>query len=136
MDGGPLTAACFDSGVRATFAPVDDPTTCGEHVVAQVTRADGSPCYSYEKYGVTVTRCEGTAYIWRDAAGQVVATGTSNPYSNPTHQITCANGGQKKVCHNPIISTNTGACCAISELGVAGCGLPLGHTRCRTGTCP
>ena len=136
MDGGPETDVCFDSGVHATFATVADTNSCGGRRVVQVTRADGSPCYSYEKYVSNGTACEGTVYTWKDAAGQVVATGTSNPYSTPSHQITCTNGGQKKTCHNPIIFGSTGACCGITEVGVAGCAPPVVHGRCRTGTCP
>ena len=117
-----MADVCFVSGVHAKFSSVANTSACGgSSRVVQVTRADGSPCYSYETYVVQGTFCEGTAYVWKDAAGQVVATGTSNPYSNPTHQITCANGGQKKTCHNSILFTDTGACCGITELGIASC---------------
>jgi hypothetical protein len=124
-DGGALSEICFDSGVRASFMG-DYAAGAGIRVV-QVKKADGAPCYSFETS--STTGGEILRYVWKDAAGQVVATGDSSPFTTPTrHQITCASGGQTKMCN-----ASAGACCRLAELGNATCGSPL---ACGAGTCP
>jgi hypothetical protein len=127
-DRGFASEICFPSGVRATFSGNAVVSSAGPKIV-HVTKADGSPCYSIETslFGGEVTR-----YVWKDAAGQTVATGSNDPYGNPTHQITCVGGGQTRSCHSPPFSP-TGACCSLTELGNATC---MAGPPCVAGTCP
>ena len=75
-DGGALSEICFDSGVRASFMG-DYAAGAGTRVV-QVKKADGAPCYSFETS--STTGGEILRYVWKDAAGQVVATGDNSPF--------------------------------------------------------
>jgi hypothetical protein len=127
-DGGFGAEICYPSGVRATLSGIVESTGSGPRVV-QVTKADGSPCYSMETslFGGEVYR-----YLWKDAGGQTVATGSYDPFGNPTHTISCAGGGQTRSCHSPP-SPPTGACCSLNELGNGTCGASL---PCVAGTCP
>jgi hypothetical protein len=118
---------CFDSGVGASIMGTG---TAIDTRIVRVSKPDGSPCYSLES-GVLITG-EVVRTVWKDAAGQVVATGDNNPFATPTHQITCAVGGETRTCHNPP-QNPTGLCCDISELGNATCVAPL---SCSAGTCP
>jgi hypothetical protein len=127
-DGGFASDICFQSGVRATFSGNITGTGSGPKVV-QVTKADGSPCYSMETslFGGEVYR-----YVWKDAGGQTVATGSYDPFGNPTHTISCAGGGQTRTCHAPPVSGG-GGCCSLNELGNATCTAP---PPCAAGICP
>jgi len=103
-------------------------------VVAHVSNADGTPCYSFQG---ALTGGELWRYVWKDPAGQVVATGRlgGDPFAPPPSpgtpvaftEIQCESGGQTSGCFE-------GGCCDIGQFGNATCaGQPI---RCATGTCP
>jgi hypothetical protein len=124
---------CFASGVRATHTMVARSTACGGGMsdLMTVTKADGGACYSIERYVDNAMLCEGTRYLWRDAAGVLVATGVDNPYNNPTTTVTCTTGGASGSCHAPI---NSGIpCCGITQLGTSVCS---DSSVCVMGNCP
>jgi hypothetical protein len=122
---GDLSQLCFDSGVRASFSGVDASTGAG---VARLSKADGSSCFSFE---ATDVGGGALAYTWKDAAGQVVATGRNDPLGVPTIAITCAGGGETATCYNPP-SSPMSFCCGVSGLGNSTCD---GAVACDVGTC-
>jgi hypothetical protein len=126
-DGAAWSQLCFSSGVRATTE--GDFVGSGGSKVISVSKADGTPCYSFQ---TTLIGGELYQYVWKDAAGQVVATGSEGPFSTPTAQLTCAVGGQTTTCNGSIVNP-TGACCSVSLLGNTTCG---GTPACTTGRCP
>ena len=78
-----LTNACFETGVRAAERSGVTPEPCpnsgvGSHVI-NVSKADGTACYTFESS--LDTGCQMTQYIWKDTAGNIVATGTSRSRS-------------------------------------------------------
>ena len=79
---------CFANGVHAVLENSGNPTNR-----TQVSKPDGSPCYTYDNMG-------GGGGVWKDPAGNVVATATSTlDSSQDVHlQITCAVGGETQVC--------------------------------------
>jgi len=127
-DGGTVSDLCFASGVRATFSGQIGGTSSSPRTV-RVTKADGSPCYSLE---TALIGGELYRYTWKDAAGEVVATGTNTPFETPSFKIMCADGSETKTCHSPVTSP-TGACCTLSDLGNATCVSPV---SCTAGSCP
>jgi hypothetical protein len=127
VDGGAWSELCFSSGVRATTE--GDFVGSGGSKVISVSRADGTPCYSFQ---TTLIGGELYQYVWKDAAGQVVATGSEGPFATPTAQLTCAVGGQTTTCNGSFVNP-TGACCSVSLLGNTTCG---GMPACTTGSCP
>jgi hypothetical protein len=121
---GTVSDLCFASGVRASFTG-EFAGTSGSKTVS-VTKADGSPCYSFE---TSLHGGEQLQYTWKDATGQVVATGSnSGGFGTPSVQIMCAGGGETKTCD---FSTDT--CCDLTNLGNATCVSPV---SCTSGTCP
>jgi hypothetical protein len=88
-----------------------------------------SACYSFES-SLVGSSCEFWSYRWKDANGQVVATGYA---PIPTHEltITCTSGGSA---HCTGLSD---ACCGVGTAGGAACigGAPNGAT-CSAGACP
>lgn len=129
IDAGAAKNTCYASGVQVSQSGVvysSGPTTVKTF---SVTKADGSPCYSLE---TSLIGGEVYRYVWKDAAGEVVATGSDDRFTNPTNTITCANGGQTRTCHSPSINP-TGACCTLNEFGNATCSNSI---PCPAGTCP
>lgn len=124
-DTGAVSELCFASGVRASFTG-EFAGTHGTKTVS-VTKADGSPCYSLE---TSLSGGEILLYAWKDAAGQVVATGRNNGgLWTECHEIMCADGSETKTCDG----NSTGACCDLTNLGNATCVSPV---SCTAGTCP
>jgi hypothetical protein len=120
----------FSSGVRVTIE--GEITGTSGIVVASVSNADGTPCYSFQR---SVIGGEVWRYVWKDPAGQVVATGrmgfdpldpppppgTTLPYV----EIQCESGGQTSGCSD--------GCCDIGQFGNATCAGQ--RITCATGTC-
>lgn len=130
-DGG----AGAGGGVRATFTPSHDPAMdCGFNGgTTVVTKADGSPCYSFEVHEPQMLDCETHTWIWKDGSGQVVATGSLSFGPSNTSQITCAVGGARTTCSEPAQSFST-SCCNVSYTGLnCQAGLP---PSCAAGACP
>lgn len=126
------TSWCFDSGVKIAWSVVPDARVCagGGITVAQIFKPDGSACYSFESYLDGVAACEAWSYRWKDANGQVVATGLAT-IPQPQLTITCTSGSSARC---------TGAaaeCCGVGPDGTPACtgGMQTGVT-CNVGTCP
>ena len=133
-DAGVTAAICFESGVRVTYSKVSKTGACaGFSNVTVVTKADGSPCYSFESYFDSGMACEGERYTWRDAAGQLVASGVRNPYDNPSTRVLCT-GGVASTCHNPAPLGASTPCCGITNLGTSQC--MYASQQCTAGSCP
>jgi hypothetical protein len=137
-DAGTLSDVCFASGVHASFTSVSNGTSCrgGSTRVTQVTKSDGSPCYSFESYADPDMACTGFRFTWKDASGQMVATGTFNPDTIPNTMVTCAGTGEALSCNRNIPDGGPPPLCVgISDFGTlvlaadrpagsAGCALP------------
>ena len=127
------TDICFHSGVHATSTKVDDPKACNSGVkVVTVANADGSPCYSVESWIDSGMVCEGARYVWKDASGQVVATGTRDWDSRAT--ITCAATNEATSCKGPSGLSGGDPCCAITSFGTPVCDYP-DQDACAAGAC-
>jgi len=131
---------CFDSGVSASATPASDSRACGGDVnTMKVTKADGTPCYTYEAYtDASSTDCELTRYTWKDAAGNVVATGMSKPSPSWDLTITCGATSETAHCAGPRPDRYPpDGCCTLSQFGSAVCraGVPVG-VACTNGVCP
>jgi hypothetical protein len=140
-DGGQETF-CFgasagaDGGVRATLTSLSTAFNCSTPTLLAVTKADGSPCYSFEDDEPTSLDCSGHTWTWKDASGQVVATGSSY-YPNHSAQITCAAGGEKTSCgQSSPPGTPPSTCCGIGIGGSALCPDGLNPFGCAAGSCP
>src|SRR5262245_9581232 len=135
-DAGSLSDTCFDSGVHASRGSVANALACRGSAtqVTRVTTADGSPCYSFESYADPDMACTGFRFTWKDASGQVVATGVFNPDASPSTTVTCTNSGEALSCYWP---NPAGAppptCYGISDLGtlVLTTNQPAGSAGCR-----
>jgi hypothetical protein len=123
---------CFSCGVRVTFEGHIFGT--GGTEVAYISNADGTPCYSFQ---TSVLGGEVFLYVWKDPAGQVVATGRmgADPTATPSPgtpgpygQIQCEGGGQMSACFGG------DSCCDIAALGNATCAGQ--RISCATGACP
>jgi hypothetical protein len=138
-------AAAVDSGVgaRATFTQI--PSTagnsdCGAHFSSvTVSKADGSPCYSFEQHEPLQYDCSRLTWTWKDPTGRVVATGsvdrtvpTSSGYET-MGRITCAGGGASATCTEPYSGDD---CCALSPYGSPACPDGVNVASCSAGTCP
>jgi len=126
---------CFDSGVRATWATVDvaDPTACNLGVrTVTIAKADGAPCYSIESRIDSSLGCEGARYTWKDASGQVVATGQRDYDSNTS--ITCATTNEVVGCKGPSGLSGGDPCCGITGFGTPVCDYP-DRGACAPGAC-
>ena len=60
--------------------------------VFEVHKADGALCYSFETACYCGGFCENSTWTWRNAAGQIVATGTSD--FNVGDKVVCADSGE------------------------------------------
>jgi hypothetical protein len=136
-DANMVSPVCFASGVRAALSHGQSADSCGGTTqVVDVTKADGSPCYSFEWYGALSQGCEGFRYTWKDASGAIVATGTQNYYAVPTLSITCAANGEAQSCTDRPVTGPSDPCCAVGDFGAAGCTRPASAgVECPRGAC-
>ena len=150
-DAGDISNYCFAAaatdaggGARATVISVLNLNggngDCGAHfTLATVVKADGSPCYTFENHEPVESDCTQHTWIWKDASGQTVATGTwqrgvyvgQPAYANIVG-ITCAVGGAQTSCKDP----PPGSCCEVSSFGSAACPDGVNVTACAAGACP
>jgi hypothetical protein len=100
--------------------------------VVVVANADGSPCYSVESWIDSGLACEGARYVWKDASGQVVATGERDWDSKVS--ITCAATSEATSCKGPSGLSNGDPCCGITGFGTPVCGYPE-RDSCTPGAC-
>lgn len=75
---GPSTLAsssqsCYANGVRVDAVRVDSCAGDG-HATLGIRKSDGSLCYTVELYEDQL--CEGEAFAWTDAGGNLLATGS------------------------------------------------------------
>jgi hypothetical protein len=123
--GGSAYMECFESGVRASSI---GQLVGGGTIVVRVSKADGSPCYSFETSSGLDD--ENPGYLWKDAAGQIVARGRTNQFGMPSLQITCESGSEIRACTG--LPGSTDGCCQISSLGNRTC---PEFSSCTAGTC-
>jgi hypothetical protein len=131
-DAGALSDTCFVSGVHATFTSMEAPG-CRSTRLTRVTKTDGSPCYSFESYADPNMGCTGFQFAWKDASGQVVATGTFNPDTIPSTMVTCAFTGETLSCNRNIPDGGSPPLCVgISDFGtlVLTTTVPAGSAAC------
>lgn len=127
-DASAASDVCFASGVRASFS---DPAI-GTQVV-RVTKADGSPCYSFETTEVPSSDLQTRLYTWKNSVGQVVATGRSVSIdAMGGADVTCACGGQTSCNFSYVPGGPPAPCCTINKFGNATCAGPF----CPAGSCP
>jgi hypothetical protein len=132
-DAGVTAAICFASGVRVTYSQGPQTGCASFSNVTVVTKADGSPCYSFESYRDSGMACERDVYIWRDAAGQLVAMGVWHPHNNPSTRVSCS-GGVESTCNGPATFGVSNPCCGITNLGTSQC--MYASQQCTAGSCP
>ena len=109
-DAGSVTRFCFADGTRVEYATVAD--CMGTPAVNRVTKPDGSLCYTYEStLGGSSLSCRLQSFLWRDAAGNVVANGTVGP---GTITVQCTASGESTTCNcaptSGSFSCQPGAC--------------------------
>jgi hypothetical protein len=98
QQNGALPQICYDSGVRVNYTISGTCMSTGRSV-AEVTSADGTPCYSLETSNVFPQHaCEDGNYTWRTPAGQVVATGTFEYGAGTYIRIQCEATGEMTMC--------------------------------------
>jgi hypothetical protein len=132
-DAGLVSDVCFASGVHASPTSVASSDTCGGISIMNVTKADGSPCYTFEAYADINMRCEGIVYTWKDASGAIVATGLDNPYSEPKLSINCWSTGEGRSCTRSL--SGSPSCCYVTNFGSGWCTPPTGPGECVRGAC-
>jgi len=124
-DAGVVSDLCFTSGVRVSFT---DPVT--DTRIARVIKADGSLCYSFEATQLITDRFL-RRYIWKDPAGQVVATGSySSLDAMFGSSVTCACGGQTSCRGEAVPGGPPPPCCDINSIGNGTCSSMLCQGRC------
>jgi hypothetical protein len=134
-DAGMVSDVCFASGVHVAVTNVV--RNCGGPWTMTVTKADGSPCYTFEWYVDIGMACEGIVNTWKDATGATVATGVENPYSTPSASITCTASGEVQSCTDRTIlgGTPQAPCCGVTNFGTARCTAPFAPSDCTKGAC-
>lgn len=89
------SAQCFASGARSQSEPSQTcpnaPTRLDLNTLVTVTKADGSLCYTVDHCCMDIHACEYMGFTWKDAAGDVVATGASDAEG---YRVTCAATGE------------------------------------------
>ena len=131
---------CFDSGVSASANVTSDSRACGGNVQTMtVAKSDGTPCYTFESYlDASNAACSVTLYTWKDAAGNVVATGMASPSPSWDLTVTCAMTAATARCTLPMPDHYPpDGCCNLTAYGSAVCraGAPVG-VACTNGVCP
>ena len=147
-DAGQETEYCFAAGadggtgaaggVRVTVTPLTQPQfDCATAWVVTVTKADGSPCYSFEDHEPTQDDCTTHTWTWKDASGRVVANGSDGIQSSPTRskQIICA-GGETATCMQVSQGGQVSSCCGVGVAGSASCPDGVNPLVCTAGACP
>jgi len=132
------------AGARATVTTVPFSQLTGQGTIATVTTADGSPCYSFEYLAPTQDDDMVHTWTWKDATGQVVASGSLSLVPGPAvgeysnlGVITCAASGAETSCLDAYFTPYSTQCCDVSTYGAAVC--PNGVSRssaCTVGGCP
>jgi len=87
--------ACYASGETVAVTYFGTCTMSSPDLYRQVfavRKADGSPCYSFETACNCSGLCESSTWTWRNAAGGIVATGSSDMTNGV--QVTCAATGE------------------------------------------
>ena len=138
-NNGQLSKLCFaaatDAGaeVSASVGPAPPPTSgtadCWSQLVT-VVKADGSPCYSFEQHETSLSDCQEFTWTWKDASGQLVATGRRR-HDEATASVTCASGGASTGCAEPY----PGSCCDVSLYGSVACPDGVNVAACTPGVC-
>ena len=106
--------ACYSDGTIVDFQVSNGCTGDGVGR-ATVTRPDGSVCYTVEN--AIGYFCESETLTWKNASGQVVATGS---FSGDSAKVTCADGTPETIC-----------------TGTEGClGSFWYRPKCQQGACP
>ena len=133
---------CYASGARASTSPLNEPLAC-DHIgtSAQVNKADGTLCYTFESYAeLTPGRCIAHRYTWKDAAGNVVATGMDDTDVDGTSElvmnISCTATSEVSACQQPTLPPRPDRCCGLSLFGGAVCAGGVLEPSCEAGTCP
>jgi hypothetical protein len=106
--GAPVQRLCYESGMRVIMREDPPISFCGLlKQTTEVRRADGLLCYT--KTVEYINHCEGRAYEWRDAAGNLVASGSFvraggglPPY---LYSIRCAATSETASCMEPYLTT-------------------------------
>jgi hypothetical protein len=112
---GPVSRACFDSGVREEQTVSGDCNQATWNKQIQVLKPDGSLCY--ERTVTAGQLCESSWETWTDESGAVIAMGSS-PF-NGTPTLTCTSG-ESSSCYSkqghcewaelPALACDTGHC--------------------------
>jgi hypothetical protein len=136
--GPDASNVCFETGVRASLGYMAGSGSCPHgDLYVHVPKANGTLCYRYEAYTATSTACEVTQHTWKDAAGNVVASGTSSSsLSGRITQITCATTGVTASCGEPVSVSPADSCCGVSRFGTAACTAGVPNALCTSGSCP
>jgi hypothetical protein len=100
--------------------------------VVSVTKNDGSLCYTFEDQPVDHD-CSERDWTWKDATGQVVATGILGVADGGYATITCAVGGAWTHCEP---SGAQPLCCSVSPYGGDACPGGVSSPACTAGSCP
>jgi hypothetical protein len=117
VDGGATTRYCYGSGTRAEYTTqgsCNSPSPLTR--VGRVTKPNGSLCYTVETRVGQNAACEGLTFVFKDAAGEVVASGFTGSL---TTTVSCATGGET-------------AACAFN----ATCAVDVSTEVCEPGDCP
>jgi hypothetical protein len=122
---GATERACYASGETVAVSYAGTCTISSPDLyrqVFEVRKADGSPCYSFETACYCGGFCEDSTWTWRNAAGDIVATGSSD--------IT---GGDEVIC------AGTRETCQLGGLGspsfTGSCRPPPPAVGCTAGSC-
>jgi hypothetical protein len=116
-DGGPATLYCYAGGVQGHVTMTG--SCVGDfHLVLQVRRPDGSPCYTYED--ARGYMCESDSITWIDPSGTIVAT-ASDTVTGTT--VRCAASGETLNCASSVSNP-----CTFGPI--------FANVNCDPGACP
>lgn len=99
---------CFANGVTASYTGNSCTSSTGSTL--RVNGADGALCFTFESKANAGMACESGTFLWRNADGQIVATGGGGGLGLT---VTCAASGEKASC--------SGAGCGASTFDVSAC---------------